>query len=127
VLDPSLKAFVKSGQGQLSEAGDLLDEEMKIAPYSAAPYVESGFIFNRIKKPDLGLQSYLRAYKLSTEHKNSKVFEAPALRGMAFSLIDLGDLDKAEAVLTESLKVDPGNEVAQIELEYIRRLRASKR
>lgn len=123
----SLKAFIKSAQREASEALRILDEEIRIAPYSAAPYVERGFIFNRQKKPGLGLQSYETALKLARSYESSKRFEAAALRGMSFSLIDLGDLDKAESLLKESLTVEPGNTLAQKELEYIRHLRASKR
>ena len=50
-----------------------------------------------------------------------------ALRGMGYTLIDTGNLDKAEKVLKESLVIDPGNKVAESELEYIRKLRMSGR
>ena len=45
-------------------------------------------------------------------------------RGRGFALTELRRLDEAEQAYRESLKLDPGNAIAQQELEYIAHLRA---
>ncbi|MBC8136799.1 MAG: hypothetical protein H8F28_13020 [Fibrella sp.] len=49
--------------------------------------------------------------------------QALALRSKGFQLVELARLDDAEVVFRESLKIDPGNPIAQDELKYIRHLR----
>jgi tetratricopeptide (TPR) repeat protein len=48
---------------------------------------------------------------------------AVARRGRGFVLIELGRLDEAEAAFTSSLEIEPGNEIALGELQYIKQLR----
>ncbi len=48
---------------------------------------------------------------------------AVAQRGRGFVLIELGKLDEAEKAFRYSLELEPGNELAQGELEYIAHLR----
>lgn len=47
-----------------------------------------------------------------------------AMRGVGFSLIELGDLDGAEATFRQVLALDPSDERSRGELEYIAQLRA---
>jgi tetratricopeptide (TPR) repeat protein len=51
-------------------------------------------------------------------------FQARALRGMGFTLIELGRLDDAQRQFDASLKLEPGNRAALSELQYIREQRA---
>ena len=46
-----------------------------------------------------------------------------ARRGRGFVMIEMGDLDTAEIAFRSSLEIDPGNEVALGELQYIQYLR----
>lgn len=48
---------------------------------------------------------------------------ALSLRGRGYVLIDLGDLDGAEAAFRQSLELDPESGVARAELSYIEKLR----
>lgn len=48
---------------------------------------------------------------------------AVAQRGRGFVLIELGDLNAAEAAFKSSLEIEPGNDVALNELQYIDHLR----
>lgn len=47
-----------------------------------------------------------------------------AIRGIGFSLIEIGDLDGAETLFNESLELDPADERSPEELQYIQKLRA---
>lgn len=51
---------------------------------------------------------------------------AHALRGKGYVFTELGRLDDAEAAYWESLKLEPGNETAKHELEYIGGLKNGK-
>jgi tetratricopeptide (TPR) repeat protein len=119
----SHKAFILSDNRRYSEALEILDEQTKIAPFAASAYVEKGSILNQQKHPEEALVSYENALKLSRNFKSSKDQEAASLRGIGVTLIDLGNLDKAETVLKESLVIEPGNKISENELEYIKQMR----
>jgi tetratricopeptide (TPR) repeat protein len=60
-----------------------------------------------------------------SEHVSGKDY-ARSLRGKGIALIDQGKLDEAEGALLESLKGDPGNQLASNELVYISQLRKGR-
>jgi len=49
---------------------------------------------------------------------------AVALRGRGFVLIELGDLDRAQAAFMQSLEIEQDNQIAHNELRYIAQLRS---
>jgi tetratricopeptide (TPR) repeat protein len=59
-----------------------------------------------------------------SDYKNEQT--ARALRGMGFSLIEMGKLDDAETKFKQSLKLEPKNPSAKHELQYIKEQRAVK-
>jgi tetratricopeptide (TPR) repeat protein len=123
-----LKAFMLASQTEFDAALELLRFQAKTAPYAAAPYIERGYILNAgLRRPREALESYRRALTLARQFESSKVEEPLALRGIGFSLIELGNLDEAESAFRESLEIDPGSEVALNELRYIEHLRNSQR
>jgi tetratricopeptide (TPR) repeat protein len=119
-----LKAFIESASKRFEAALRFLDEEIKYAPTAAAPHVERGYILNQQNKSKAALEAYTLALDRSRKYASSAGTEAAALRGIGVTLIDLHDLDGAEQYLQESLKIEPGNQVAVHELAYIRQLRA---
>lgn len=58
------------------------------------------------------------AHALSTRYASQNHFQALALRGIGFALIELQRLDEAESTFQESLKIDPANKLAPSELAY---------
>ncbi len=96
------------------------------APVSAAVTLEAGYVLNQVGRPTDGLATYRRGLALAEKYPSQRVFRAPALRGIGFSLIELKRLDEAEDAFQKSLKVEPGNKIALHELEYIRDVRAAK-
>lgn len=48
---------------------------------------------------------------------------AAAFRGRGFVLIEMGELDNAEVAFKSSLQIEPNNDVALNELQYIKHLR----
>ena len=52
---------------------------------------------------------------------------ARALRGIAYTTVELGDLDAAEKLFRQSQQYEPESEAAKSELEYIRQQRESRK
>jgi Flp pilus assembly protein TadD len=69
---------------------------------------------------------YQGAETLAVKYPSQRPYQAIALRGMGFSLIELNRLDEAERAFKQSLDIDPTNAVALNELAYIKDLRSPK-
>ena len=97
-----------------------LDQATAMAPYWAEALVERGFVLNRLRRPREGLDSYRKALELTESFKSVDRVKAMALRGIGYSLIELGDMEAAKASYEQSLEIEPDNKTANNELEYIR-------
>lgn len=100
-----------------------LDLAATIAPYWAEPYAERGYIMNQLGRFAEARIEYQKALDLATLHPSSSYVIPMALRGIGFSLIELGDLDAAKAAFERSLTIEPKNDLAIGELRYIESLR----
>ncbi len=118
-----LKAFIHAAQENFEAALGLLSRSAEVGPTAAGPYVERGYIFNRLGRFTDARDSYEIALALVSRYPSSRPHEPMALRGLGFALIELGDLEGAEAAFRRSLDVDPNNDLAKSELKYIRGLR----
>src|SRR5262249_47314624 len=101
------KAFIKAGQEDYPAALQVLDQELRAAPTAAAPYVERGYILNRMGRTAEAKRSYERALEIAEKYSPSSPDIPVALRGLGYSLIDLGDLDAAEVAFNKSLMIEP--------------------
>jgi len=98
----------------------------RLAPAAASAAAERGYILNQVGKTDEALAAYQRSLSLAKRFHSQRAYQAPALRGMGFSLIEMQRLDEAENAFRESLEVEPDNKIALGELGYIRQLRAKR-
>ena len=121
-----LKAFICVNQNNLKKAKQLLMIEKELAPMEAGVLNELGFISNREGKTTDALNYYKEALRLSKQFKSQTQWTGAALRGMGFTLIDLGKLEIAEECFNKSLKIEPNNKIALTELKYIKGLRDQK-
>ena len=121
------KAFLRVGLGDYAGALTALEREATVAPTSAAPYVEGGYILNRMGEFAAAKDSYERALAVTEKYPPSAPQKPLALRGLGYSLVELGDLDSAEEAYAESLELDPGNVLAIQELKYIQSIRIQNR
>ncbi|ABC27512.1 protein containing tetratricopeptide repeats (TPR1, TPR2) [Hahella chejuensis KCTC 2396] len=71
----------------------------------------------------LAHKTYQDALFLANRYSSQSMFKAAALRGIGFILIEMERLDEAEEALQKSLIIEPDNDVAINELEYINELR----
>lgn len=117
------KAFLAVGERDFDQAMEFLDVEATFAPFAASAHCERGYILNHLKRPGDGLEAYKTALDLSLRFASSSPDTPVALRGIGFSLVELGDLDGAEEAYRQALQLQPESAVAKEELEYIQRLR----
>lgn len=115
--------YIAVEQDRIDEALQWLDKAHATAPYEPEPLIERGAALNRRKNWAGALASYRQALELARSHREAAYAEALALRGTGFALIELGDLPAAQSAYEESLKLEPGNRIADNELTYIRQLR----
>lgn len=107
-----------------AEAETMLDKAIAIGPYDADPYVEKGFALNQQGKLQEGIETYRKAIVLAERWPKQKLAKARALRGIGWAYVEMGDLDAAQKAYEESLVIEPGNDLAGRELEYIAKKRA---
>lgn len=112
-------AFIHSGARQWDEALRLLDKAIALAPYSADPYTERGYVLNQRGQLKEGIDAYRRAIDLAEKFEGNANVKGPALRGIGWALVESNDLAGARKAYEDSLVADPGNELARSELEFI--------
>jgi tetratricopeptide (TPR) repeat protein len=114
-------AFIKVEQGDFLAALHFLDEGIKIEPANLNFHIERANVLSLLNNHEAALK--ISQDIAQKEEDITKEARARALRGMGVEMIELGNLDGAEACLRESLKIEPENMVANDELLYIGRRR----
>lgn len=86
----------------------------------ASLFTEQATAFDNLKRWSDALAAGDAGVKASQNDKD----KSRSQRARGFALVELGRLDDAEAAYNESLKLEPGNPLAQRELAYIAQLRS---
>jgi tetratricopeptide (TPR) repeat protein len=117
-----LKSFVLTEMKRAPEAKKAIEAAVALAPHNAAYRAELGQLLLKEKNWDEAAKEFKRA------EADARVFSpttvrnrelARALRGQAFVMVEKKDLDGAEKMYNECLKIDPNDPVAKAELRYI--------
>ncbi|MFC0686927.1 diguanylate cyclase [Novosphingobium clariflavum] len=112
-------ALVDLGRGDLAEAE--LRRATELAPDNAHYANEYAELFKSRRQFQESYDLFARAW--SVVDKDTKGpdagIAARALRGMGFNLIELGRLDEAKTMFSQSLAYDAGNAAAKTELDFI--------
>jgi tetratricopeptide (TPR) repeat protein len=116
-------AFVCVERGQWNEAIRWLDTGLELEPHQARFRLEKAQVLSAVGKHDDALGMYASVLK-DARVVLSSAMRARALRGLGGQLIELGELDEAEACFVVSLEHDAESPVARNELEYIHHLRS---
>jgi tetratricopeptide (TPR) repeat protein len=113
------------------EAGPFLRRATELAPANSHYLNEYAEWFKTARQWQKSHDLFARAADLAPQQPADvrDLRHARSLRGMGFNLIELGNLDEAEKLMRQSLKLDPESRVARIELQYIaeQRAKAAKR
>jgi tetratricopeptide (TPR) repeat protein len=124
-----LKGFALIDLNRPDEARPLFERALAMAPMNSQFLAELG-------EWHKGHREWDRAYSLFEKALEGAIFSTPdirnthktrALRGMAFVLIEQGKLDQAERRLRECLQINPNDESAKNELQYISEQRGRRR
>lgn len=103
-----------------------LNSAQTLAPYWAAPLAERAYLIGQLGDHRTALATYRKAHELAEEFPASAYLKPLALRGIGFTLIELGDLAGAQLAYEQSLKLEPRNPIAEQQLLYIAQLRLAE-
>jgi len=120
------KGFALIDLQRWDDAEPFLRRAHEAAPLNAQYLNEYAEWHNSMKQRQKAHDLFEQAFDLGEldTNKETKAFnQARSLRGMAFTEIEMGQLDKAEKNLRKSLKLIPNHQGAKSELEYIAELR----
>jgi tetratricopeptide (TPR) repeat protein len=116
-----LLAYIAIEERDPRAAFQALQKGLELEPDHPHLWCEMGHLLQLLRRHEDALQCYLRAE--SVRAWASPQQKGRALRGQGINLIDLGFLDEAEAALKRSLEIEPENQNALHELDYIAHLR----
>lgn len=120
------KGFVLIDLGRPAEARDYLAKAVEMEPDNAHYINEYAEWYKGDRQWNRSYDLFTRAWDIVSHDKNGpdRRMAARSLRGMAFNLIELGDLDKAEKLLNQSLDYEPEAKAkVENELAYIASMR----
>ena len=124
------KAYVEVEFKNYEKAKELLEKAIKLSPYNPGYFSELGHIFQIDKNWDKSLEIFNKAKEYAEEFspENVKDYElGRALRGIGYTLVELGRLDEAEENYKQCLQIDSNDRSALNELEYIKQLRKEQK
>jgi tetratricopeptide (TPR) repeat protein len=121
-----LKGFALIDLNRPDEAKPLFDKAIAMAPMNSHYLGERGEWFkSRHDWPKAYADFSLAEEAAEFSPDDMKSFDKRrAWRGMAFVLVEQGKLDQAEALLRKALAMDPNDDHAKKELDYIQSARA---
>ncbi|GAB3774157.1 hypothetical protein GCM10028796_47940 [Ramlibacter monticola] len=121
-----LKSFILTEMKRMPEAKAAIEAAVALAPHNAAYRAELGQLLLKNKAWEEAIKEFKRAESDAREFSPGTVRNrelARALRGQAFVMVEKKDLDGAEKLYNECVKLDPADRTAQAELRYIAQLR----
>jgi tetratricopeptide (TPR) repeat protein len=122
-----LKAYILTDLKRLPEARKAIEAAVALAPRNAAYRAELGQLLLKEKAWDEAAKEFKRAEADARDFSPATVRNREmgrALRGQAFVLVEKKDLDAAEKLYNDALKLDANDQVAKAELRYIAAKRA---
>lgn len=122
------RAYIAVELQQIGAAESYLATALEYAPMNSYYLNEKGYIEQAQQQWKRSIETYEKAaeYAQSYAPEDAKMEEfLRAKRGIGYSLIEMNNLSEAEQIYLEVLEINPDDEAAQNELEYIRQLQAS--
>ena len=125
-----LKGFALIDLGRLDDAQKTLEMAVVVAPKNSRVLAELGLVHQLKMDYSETLDLMKQAAAAAKAYSPAEVRDAElahAWRGTASVLVEQGKLNQAEKLYKKCLKLDSNDARAKSELDYIERLRASKR
>jgi tetratricopeptide (TPR) repeat protein len=122
-----LKAYVLQELGRRDEAKAALKKALELSPRNAAYLSEMGHMY-QVEKNWVESSNQFKAALDNANFSPENIRTAEigrARRGLAYDLVELGDLAGAEKLYLECLADDPDDRRAQQELVYVRSQQAN--
>ncbi|CAA0126067.1 Uncharacterised protein [Halioglobus japonicus] len=122
-----LRGYASLDFGQIELAQDYIQRAIDMAPVNSMYLSEMGHIYQSKRDWDNALVMFTQAEAAATYSPDDvKVLELTrAKRGVGYSLIELGNLDEAEAKFRECLEINADDQGAITELKYIEHIRTN--
>lgn len=120
-------AYAAIDLGDISSAESNLKEALQWSPVNPRFLMEFGHIKHIQRDWAAALELFSEAEENVPAFSPDEVITtelARAKRGVGYSLIELGELDQAEAKFLECLELDPSDHRAKHELEYISHIKS---
>jgi tetratricopeptide (TPR) repeat protein len=124
-----MKGYALQELGRMAEAKSAVQQAVELSPWSSHYLSELGNIYELEKN----WAKAKEIFEAAEEHAPLSPDEAKAAelgrarRGIAYVLVELGQLDEAEKKYQQCLKDNPNDTKATAELEYVRGLKAHKK
>jgi tetratricopeptide (TPR) repeat protein len=119
------KGYLLSDIGRGREAIPYLKRAAAMRPARPNYLTELAFAYQAVKDWPAMLDASTRLANLIVENNSASSVElCKAWHGMAYAQIELGKLDEATALLNKCLALDPANQKARNELDYIAKTRS---
>lgn len=105
---------------KLPEAQVAFERLVRFAPQNSRYLNELAYVFMKQKKWQASLDAYRRAeVAADLSPDRTKEERCLALKGVGYNLVELGDLNAAEAAYRKCLNIDPTDDDSLRELKYI--------
>jgi tetratricopeptide (TPR) repeat protein len=119
------KSYALTELNQYEAAQNALQRALELSPQNAQFLSERGNQLARARAWNESLEIYRKAEEAakSTSPENTRTIDlGRALRGQGFVLVELNQIDQAEKVYLECIRIDPNDRKAAAELNYVRSL-----
>lgn len=117
--------FLKVAAKQFDDAIGYLDRGLALEPTNPKLRFEKAMALTHLRRFDEALKLYESISQVGLHSSPADV--ARSFRGRGGVLLEMGQIDRAEAMFKESLKFDPTSKLAINELVYIAHLRSGGR
>ncbi len=124
-----LKGYYYTGEKKYTEAGTFIEKAIEMTPTNSQYLSALGHVLHAEKKWEEAVTIFEKAEKAAEEYSSENSKEehlTRAMRGKAFSLIELGKLEEAEEIYKKCLKIDSDDRVSNNELKYIKQLKEKR-
>jgi hypothetical protein len=121
-----LKAYALTELKRIPEAQKALESAIALSPMNSQYLAELAYTYQAQKDCEKSIATYVQAAsmaELASDDATKTIDLTRAWRGQGYCLVEQGKLDEAEAMYRECLALDPKDNRAKGELEYVRGLR----